>query len=239
MAAVYRAGRGGRVVVREARGARTLEIDGTFASWWRPGTVTTRSVWDALAAPLLALPPARRRAVAILGLGGGSAARLVRALAPRARIVGIELDADVLRAARRWFALDALDVEVHQEDALAWLRRTRTRFDLVIDDVFLGSAESVHKPAWMLEVGLPLAARRLAAGGVLVSNALDEAAAVGRALAGLLPQRLELRIDGFDNRVFAASTRPLSARALRSALAAEPAMRDSLPVLGVRTVRGR
>jgi spermidine synthase len=55
--------------------------------------------------------------VLVLGLGAGSAARLVRALAPRARIVGGERSAEVLRAARRHFGLDALGVEVVHADA--------------------------------------------------------------------------------------------------------------------------
>ena len=54
------------------------------------------------------MPPARRRRVLILGLGGGSVARVVRALAPRAKIVGVEMNGAVLRAARRHLDLDAL-----------------------------------------------------------------------------------------------------------------------------------
>ena len=105
------------------RRPRTLRVDGTFASWLRArARLTTGSVWDALAAPLLLLPPARRRRVLLLGLGGGSAARLVRALAPRARIVGVELDREVLRAARRHFDLDALGVEVVNADAREYPR---------------------------------------------------------------------------------------------------------------------
>ena len=95
-----------RVEVKVGRRGRALRINGTFASWYEPGRASTGSVWDALAAPLLLLPPARRRSVLILGLGGGSAARVVRALAPRAEIVGVEFDADVVRAAREHFDLE-------------------------------------------------------------------------------------------------------------------------------------
>ena len=76
-----------RVRVESSRRGRSLRIDGTFASFYDPERVTTGSVWDALVAPLLWLPPPKRRSVLILGLGGGSAARLVRNVAPRARIV--------------------------------------------------------------------------------------------------------------------------------------------------------
>jgi len=87
------AGRNGASRVRVVRRGRRRElyVDGTFASCWEPGRTTTGPVWDALALPLLGLPPRRRRRVLVLGLAGGSAARLVRALAPRAAITGVEL----------------------------------------------------------------------------------------------------------------------------------------------------
>ena len=62
----------------------------------------------------------------ILGLGGGSAARLVRAVAPEARIVGVEFSAEVLAAARSHFDLDAIGVEVVHADAHAFLLGERT-----------------------------------------------------------------------------------------------------------------
>ena len=78
-----------RVEVKLGRRGRSLRIDGTFASYYEPGLPLTGSVWDALALPLVLLPPARRRSVLVLGLGGGSVARVVRALAPAACIVGV------------------------------------------------------------------------------------------------------------------------------------------------------
>lgn len=222
-------------VQHTAGGGRRLEIDGTFASYWRAGGAATGSVWDALVAPLLLLPPARRRRVLVLGLGGGSAARLVRALAPPATIVGVERDRAVVAAARRHFGLDALGVEVVRGDALVLLARERRRFDLVIEDCFVGAGRAERKPPGFPLPGLALAARRLAAGGVLAVNTLDETAPVARALAELLPHRLELRIAGYDNRVLAASARPLEARALRAALARAPLFAATAARLQLRT----
>lgn len=195
----------------------------------------TGSVWDALAAPLCALPPARRREVLVLGLGGGSAARLVRALAPSARIVGVEWSAEVLRAARRHMALDALEIETVRADARDYLASSRRRFDAVIEDVFVGTARSVRKPAWLLEGGLAAAARRVRPGGLLVVNTIDETAAVAHALvrAGCRP-RLELRIAGWDNRVLVASSRALDAGTLRQRVRQSPVLAPALRRLSVR-----
>jgi spermidine synthase len=224
----------GRIRVHESRSGRTLEIDGTFASFWAHDGVATGSVWDALVAPLLALPAARRCSVLILGLGGGSAARIARAIAPAAHVVGVEYDPAVVAAARRHFDLDALGVEIVCGDARDVLRRERRRFDLVIDDIFIGAGRAVHKPAWLPLPYLPLAAKRVAPGGVLVSNSIDEARAVRRAMRALRPHVLELRIDDYDNRVFAGSTAALDARALRAAIAASPALAPTLAKLSVR-----
>jgi spermidine synthase len=241
MDAVYAERRSGarlatRVRVRRRGRGRALEIDGTFASFYQPGCASTGSVWDALAAPLLLLPPWRRRSVLVLGLGGGSAARLVRALAPRARIVGVELDAGVVRAARRWFDLDGLGIELVQGDALAFLRRSRRHFDAVIEDVFVGQGRGVRKPGWLPLPGLALAARRVARGGLLASNALDEAPAAARELARLFPRVLALSVDGYDNRILVGGPGPLAARPLRAAASAHPLLGPALPRLSFRSL---
>jgi spermidine synthase len=224
-----------RVVLRGGR--RTLRIDGSFASSWQPGRETTGSVWDGIAAGLLALPPERRRSVLLLGLGGGSAARVVLALAPRARIVGVEIDADVVRAARRWFDLDALGIEVVTDDAARFLRRTRARFDAVLEDVFMGDARRLRKPPGFPLPALDHVRRSLRPGGIVVCNTLDESAEVRAALATRFARIVRVEIDDYDNRIFVASDGSLSAAALRDAAAADPVLGPSLRALSFRRVR--
>jgi spermidine synthase len=224
-----------RVEVREGRNGRALRVDGTFASWYRPGAALTGSVWDALAAPLCWLPAARRRSVLVLGLGAGSAARLVRTLAPAARIVGVERSAEVLRAARRHFDLDALRVEVVHADARDYLARARGHFDAVIEDLFVGNARDVRKPDWVLASGLAAAARRVKPGGILVANSIDETRQVARGLGALFPAQVEIRIGGWDNRVRVAGPSVLEARGLRAAVAGHPVMAPALSRLSFRS----
>lgn len=223
--------------VQESRYGRELIVDETFASLYRPGVAHTGSVWDAIGAPVLLLPPARRRSFLILGLGGGSVARQLRRLAPDAHIVAVELDPDVVAVAREAFDLDRLDLEVITDDALAVLRREGRRFDAIFEDVFIGRGDDVHKPDWIPDPGHVLAARRLARGGVLVSNTLDEAPAVARALGARFRSVTRIEVEEFDNRVLVAGDAPFDARRLRAAVAAEPIYADALPALSFRTLK--
>jgi spermidine synthase len=225
-----------RIEVKTSRKGRSLRIDGTFASFYAPGSELAGPVWDALVAPLALLPALRRRSVLILGLGGGSAARAVRALAPRARIVGVERSRDVVRAARRHLDLGSLGVEIVVADALAFLKKAQGRFDAVFEDVFIGSGRHVRKPDWLPEPGLALAARRVAPGGLLASNSLREHPASAAALAGLFPARVAIAIDGWHNRILVGGPRALSARRLRAALAADPLLAPTLARLALRTL---
>ncbi len=226
-----------RVHVRNGETGRELIVDGTLASFYRPGKVITGSVWDAIAAPLLTLPARRRRRVLILGLGGGSTARIVRAIAPEAHVVGVELDPAVVNAARHHLDLDDLGVEVVVEDALTFLRADRGRYDAVFEDVFVGEGDRVHKPGWLPEPGLELARRLLAPGGVLVTNTLDEAPAVARALCELFPSVLSIDVEGYDNRIFAAGRDVRGAGALRGAVRESDVLAPTLARLTMRTVK--
>ena len=186
---------------------------------------------------MLALPAERRKRVLLLGLGGGSAARIVRALAPGAAITGVEIDADVVRLARRHFDLDALGVETVTADARDYLARTRGRFDAILEDCFVGEEDELAKPEGIPDPAFARAAARLRPGGVLVSNALDEAPGIARTLGGLFPRVVETRIDGYDNRVFVGGPAPLSGRRLRGAVAANEVLAPTLPLLAFRRVR--
>src|SRR5262245_61001493 len=73
-----------RIRIARGRRGRELRIDGTFASFYAPRSALAGPVWDALAAPLAWLPPARRRSVLILGLGGGRGERGARGAGARA-----------------------------------------------------------------------------------------------------------------------------------------------------------
>lgn len=215
-------------------------MDETFASFYRPGEVATLCVWDAIAAPILWLPPNRRRRILILGLGAGSIARLARAMAPDAEILGVELDAEVVRLARAHFDLDTLDVQVEIADAREWLaksgaRKGLGRFDVILEDVFIGNGDDVHKPDWIPDPAHRQARKLLAAGGVMVSNTLDEHGRVAQAMGEAFPCVVDIGTEDYDNHVLAGGGEGMTGAALRRAVSASPLLEESLSILSFRS----
>lgn len=224
------------MLTRVTRQGLELRVDGTLASLLRPGRVTSGPVWDAIAAPLLALPPGRLRRLLMLGFGGGSVARLARALAPSVRIVGVERDQEVLAVARRDFGLDALEVEVVVDDALSFLKRERRVFDAVVEDLFGGSLGSLHKPDWLLD-HYPLLLQRVAPGGVLITNTVHENRKLARILKRGPGTLLRVAVRHHFNHILALGPAGLEASALRRTIRTHPILSPSLPDFSLRTLR--
>jgi spermidine synthase len=222
--------------VRHVRGGVELRVDGTLASSNRYGGRVTGVVWWALAAPILLLPPERRRTL-LLGLGAGSVARAIRELAPGTKVVGVEHDEEILRLARRHFDLDRLDLEVVSGCALEYLRRDRRSFDLIVEDLFVGSLRSVRKPDWLLAEGYDLVRKRLRPGGLLVSNTIHETREVVRALEPYAGRILSLDVRGHWNRIVVCGRDLAPARQVRADLQGVPALGGVIAQLGVRSHR--
>jgi spermidine synthase len=224
-----------RVEIRRVRGGIELRIDGTQASVHRSGGALTGVVWWALASPILLLPRRPRRRVLLLGLAGGSVGRAVRALDPDAEIVGVELDREVLRLARRHFGLGRLGVETVVGDALDYLRHERRRFDLIVEDLFIGSSRAVRKPDWLLVEGYRLMRRRLRPGGYVVSNTIHEMPAIVRAMRPFGGRVVSLDVQGHWNRVTVCGRDLPPPRDLRKALGERAETSRILPRVTLRT----
>ncbi len=192
-------------------------------------------MWWALAAPVVLLPPGRRR-VLVLGLGGGSVAGALRVLAPEVEMVGVERDPAVLDAARRHLDLDGLGLEVRTLDAREYLARERRQFDLIVEDLFLGSSRSVRKPGWLLEEGYPEIGKRLRPGGIVSANTIHEMPALVRAVRSFGAPVVSLDVRGHWNRVVVSGSCLPAPRELRRGLRQHPAL---APVLGRIAVRRR
>jgi spermidine synthase len=141
--------------------------EGTF-SIYHPDRPFTGFGWDAQTASLLMIKHSIR-SVLILGLGGGTVARQCRMLLPSAKIVGVEIDEWVLKTAYDYFELNAIEVTTVMMPGQTYLRKTRRRFDAIIDDMWLPKPRS-PKPVLVEPDWINLIARRLRAGGVYTAN---------------------------------------------------------------------
>jgi spermidine synthase len=193
--------------------------------------VLTGSIWDALALPALILGTGGRRepeSALLLGLGGGSTARILRACRPELDIVGVDQSPEVIQVARRELGLAELEVDVVIDDAFAYLRRTRRRFDLVIEDIFLDdTGNALRKPGWLPAPALDVAIRRLSDGGVLVCNTIDDTDGYAAVLKDVFPYLVQIQAHDCHNRVLAGSHHRLRARDLVRRLARHRVMRGA------------
>jgi spermidine synthase len=232
------------IQVVQRGGVRYLYLNEGIAahSVWRRDTVLTGGEWDMfLVLPPLVGHPARR--VAILGNAGGTTARAFGVFYPGASVDGVELDPAVTAVGRRYFGLgNNPRLRIFTGDARPFLRRTRTRYDLILVDAY----RPPYVPFYLAtREFFQLVRSRLRPGGVAAVNVAtvpgDHRLAEGIAgtMATVFPEVLGWQALRF-NRLVVGLSRPARRRVLDRRLAALPARLHSLGALfaaGSRTVR--
>jgi spermidine synthase len=112
----------GRKVLRVGGVIQSVEVDERYTS----------DVWDAM------LPRRRPESALILGLGGGSIAKLMTLRWGALPITGIERDPAVVALARREFGLDQLDhLAIVTADAFEWARMCDQTFGAICVDLYV------------------------------------------------------------------------------------------------------
>lgn len=119
----------GRIEVIQDGVERRLVIGGATQSIYRLDG-TERGYWLGL------IPKQRVNSALLLGLGGGTAARILGKRWPGVRVVSYELDPAVVRVATSYLGLDP-SVQVRVEDFRQSFK-DREKFDLVIVDLYRG-----------------------------------------------------------------------------------------------------
>jgi spermidine synthase len=158
-----------RMVVAEDADTRYLRFDNSFQSaMFKADPFRTRFTYtDYLSLGLAYRPGAER--VLFIGLGGGSAPKRMWRDFPRLSLQVVELDPEVVKAAYRWFELprnERLDVDA--DDGRRWLNRHEDeRWDVIVLDAFYSDSIPFHLATREF---MELVQRRLAPGGVLVTN---------------------------------------------------------------------
>ncbi|RME13772.1 MAG: spermine synthase [Ardenticatenia bacterium] len=160
-------------VLEDADGMRYLELNegvGTH-SIYHPERLFTQRLWDYFVAlPAFAAQPKpldESRSWGIIGLAGGTAARLITATYGPDPITGVELDPKVVDVARTYFAMNMPNLDVVVLDGRAWLAQTPNTYDLLIVDAY----RQPYIPFELTTVEFFQAARRhLTPDGVIAVN---------------------------------------------------------------------
>jgi predicted membrane-bound spermidine synthase len=108
-------------------------------SIYDPASVLTGGPWDYfMIAPLFARDPQEQPVsrTLMIGLAGGTAARSLVAAYPDIVIDGVEIDPEVVRLGRKYFALSQPNVRVTVDDGRYFVRRTTERYDLIGVDAY-------------------------------------------------------------------------------------------------------
>jgi hypothetical protein len=220
-------------IVRTRRGARIVE-GGLVLSEIRRDPGPTNSLFDVLAAAVAALVPGTK--VAVLGFAGGGIVAPLRALGFGHPIHAVDLSLEGEALFRSLAGPWAGEVEVDEDDAVRWLRRRRTTWHLILEDLSATTSLGVTKPAASLDVLPALMKRRLGPRGLAVTNVLPVPGLAWDDLLASLAEPWEhavvVHLEAWENRVLVASRAPLDARAVSRTL------RRHLDALGSNQARG-
>lgn len=164
--------RGPRFVVTEVDGIRILKsrtAQGDSEQSRMAVAQPHRPIYPYTKAQLLALglrPEPKR--VLVVGLGGGSLTRALAATLPQAEIESVELDAKVVRLARRFFGYrDGGRLKTYVQDARKFLENSPGPYDLIYLDAFDGT--EIPYPLRTVEF-YRLVCQNLTSTGMAVSN---------------------------------------------------------------------
>lgn len=76
--------------------------------------------------------------VLILGVAGGTIARLLLKKYPKLKITGVDNNSLVMSVASQHFRVDEIKMKIIIEDAFGYVKRTRKKFDLILVDIWDG-----------------------------------------------------------------------------------------------------
>jgi hypothetical protein len=211
-------------IVRDGRGVRL--IDGPdVVSHLRATPGPTHGFFDLLAACIAAYAasPPHTRAV-MLGFAAGGIVAPLRAMHWAHPLHAVDLTLEHAAIFREVAATWAGDVRLVQADAAAWLRRTRTKWDVVLEDLTERGRACAIKPQVSVDVLPELIAGRLSARGVVAVNVLPVPGLTWDELLVRLasPYRHAIVLDPaqYENRVLLAGPGLTDARATGRAIRA-------------------
>ena len=162
--------------VRSAGQSLRLYTNGVFHTQFNRKRLLSGGVWDLLAVPALLHPERSIRRVLVLGLGGGAAIHLIKALVNPEALVGVELNPVHVQIMNRIFGMKGVGgVEIVVADAIRFVKAYEgEKFDLIVDDLFFEANGEPQRAieadaAWLKALLACLQPR-----GLLVMNFVDK-----------------------------------------------------------------
>jgi len=197
-------------------------------AWIREGSVLvsrvrrtpglTATPLDALAA-VVCVAAGEGGRVALLGLGPGGLLAPLRALGFRGTVDAVDVRDDGAGLLGELGPELARGVRLEAAEAVPWLERARSRYDAVVDDLAVHDGNEPRKPFESIGAVPRLAAARLRATGVFVTNVLPWPGAPMRAVLGNLAvpfaRAFDVRFEDYENRLLV-GTGPGVARGARA-----------------------
>lgn len=204
-------------VVRTRRGARLVERDVVLSEILaKPGP--THALFDVLAACVAALAPGPR--CAVLGFAGGGMVAPLRAMGFPHGVDAVDLSRAGEDLFRELSSGWAGSVRLTRADAAKWLRRGKTRYHAIVEDLSITGPAGTIKPYASFESLPDLVRARLVPEGVAITNVLPLPGTSWAALLARIgwPHRVSMQVilDEYENRfVVAGDALPPAAEASR------------------------
>src|SRR5512139_264878 len=220
------------IQVVERNGTRYLLLNEGqgIHSVYNPDQVTTNGTWDYFTiAPFFNAPPydmSRVKRLAIIGLAGGSIARLYTDLYGPLPIDGIEIDPKIVEVGREYFGMTQPNLDVIVGDGRAAIANSAQRYDVIALDAF-----RVPYIPWHLTTREFMQELRahLAPDGVIAINVgrtrtdYQMVDAIAKTAAEVFPSVHVIDVPGSFNSIVYATNQPTSLENLRGNLSAMPA----------------
>jgi len=160
--------------IRNARSSVRLYTNGVFHSQFNPNQVLSKSIWDLLVLPIFFHPNGWAKRILILGVGGGTAIKLIHNFMQPEKIIGIELSDTHLSLAKRFFRIKPSEAELVKADARAWLSDYEgPPFDLIIDDLFGHTDGETRRAVSLDSQWVTLLIKHMSKQGMLIVNTAD------------------------------------------------------------------
>lgn len=125
----------GEIVVKKTLGLGTyLQVEGITQS----GRII-ESIWKPVLKKIKRSKKYNKNninSILILGLGGGTVARLIRKYFPKSKVTGVEIDSTMVELGRKYLNLDKYSVNIKIADANKFSLKG---YDLILIDTYFGS----------------------------------------------------------------------------------------------------